>query len=370
MGLFVSVPKGTQAGSDVANMSIMGYDPSTHLTGRGAIEAAALGILLEQDEIAFRCNLVTRAGNILSDYSSSYIDSEDGARLIEALRASLECDSVRLHAGKSFRNILVLKGDYSSEVVTTPPHDIVGQPYLPYLPEARDPAARPTENLVRRLILRSTEILDDHPVNERRRAEGLNPANMIWPWSPGRRLRIRPFKDLWGVTGTAISAVDTVRGLARSAGMDAPLIPGATGFIDTNYEGKANAALDALKSCDLVYVHVEAIDEMGHSGSLDGKIKAIEDFDHRLVRNLLSGLEDRGVDYRVSVIPDHFTPCTVRTHVRDPTPFVIASSNGQTKEGMEYNEQNARLGRLGVLGKDQFIRALLLHQPCPRDELG
>ena len=360
MGLFTSLPKGTQAGSDVANMSIMGYDPQSQLTGRGALESAARGIELKDDEIAFRCNLITHEGNLISDYSAGYISSEEGAQLILAVKKELDDENVTFHPGKSFRNILVLKGEeYSDELLTTPPHDIVGQNLSLYLPAALTAGAKKTEEKARDLILRSKDILDSHPVNRERRKAHLNPGNMIWPWSPGHRLRIRPFKDIWGISGTAISAVDTVKGLAKSAGMKAPEIPGATGFLDTDYEAKATKALESLRSCDLVYVHVEAIDEMGHSGDVKKKIEAIENFDSRLVSTLFSGLESKGIEYRVAVIPDHFTPCTIRTHVRDPTPFVIAPSDGKPKHNLEYNEENAKRGELGVLKGDEFMRSLL-----------
>jgi 2,3-bisphosphoglycerate-independent phosphoglycerate mutase len=361
MGLFRSLPRGAQAGSDVANMAIMGYDPVTQLTGRGAIEAAAMDISLGETEIAFRCNLVARNGGNLADYSAGYIGSDEGAQLIEAIGEELGSEAVSFHPGKSFRNILVLKGEeYSDEVLTTPPHDIVGQGYSSYLPSAREPGARKTEEKLRDLIARSKKILDDHPINGVRKREGLSPGNMIWPWGPGRRMEIRPFKEIWGVSGAAVSAVDSVKGLARSAGMEAPDVQGATGFLDTDYEAKAQAALEALRRCDLVYLHVEAMDEMGHAGNVKGKIKGIEDFDARLVSPLISGLESSGRDYRIAVIPDHYTPCTVRTHVRDPTPFAIARAGEKVDQGPQYNEENAKLGSLGTLWQDQFIRQLIM----------
>lgn len=359
MGLFQSIPKGAQAGSDVANMSIMGYDPVTQLTGRGALEASALGIELDDDEIAFRCNLITCNGDAVTDYSAGYIPTVEGNELMQAMKEEFDDDAVSFHGGNSFRNILVLKGpDVSEELQTTPPHDIVGQSLSSYLPRALDQRAQATEALLRKLISESSRVLDDHPVNRKRRKEGNNPGNMIWPWSPGRRLRLKPFKKIWGLAGSAISAVDTVKGLARSAGMSAPDVPGATGFIDTDYEAKADAALAALRKCDLVYVHVEAIDEMGHSGDVRGKIQAIESFDSRLVARLFAGLESRGIEYRVAVIPDHYTPCTVKTHVRDPTPFAIAPHDA-SPDGPGYDEESAKQGRLGILEGDGFLRELL-----------
>ncbi len=359
MGLFRSIPRGAQAGSDVANMSIMGYDPVTQLTGRGALEASALGIELDEDEIAFRCNLIACDGEVVVDYSAGYIPTFEGNELIEAMKEDFDDDIVSFHGGNSFRNILVLKGTGVSErLQTTPPHDIVGQRISPYLPRALEDEAEGTEAILKRLISASRRVLDDHPVNIRRRKEGQNPGNMIWPWSPGRRLKIKPFREIWGIDGSAISAVDTVKGLARSAGMSAPDVPGATGFVDTDYEAKADAALAALRACDLAYVHVEAIDEMGHSGDVRGKIQAIQSFDSRLVARLFEGLESRGIEYRVAVIPDHYTPCTIKTHVRDPTPFAIADHDG-FPDGPEYDEESAKRGRFGLLEGDGFLRRLL-----------
>jgi 2,3-bisphosphoglycerate-independent phosphoglycerate mutase len=359
MGTFLSLPRGAQAGSDVANMSIMGYDPRRELTGRGPLESAALGINLEDDEIAFRCNLITVEGDTIADYSAGYIPTPQGHKLIESLKEAFDGEQVTFHAGNSFRNILVLKGEWiSDELRTTPPHDIVGQPLEPYLPKALSPEARRTEETLARLILASRDLLAQHPVNAERRGGGMNPGNMIWPWSPGARLKIVPFERKWGLRGAAISAVDTVKGLAKSAGMPAPDIPGATGFVDTDYEAKAEAAMEMLRTCDLVYVHVEGIDEMGHSGDVKGKIDAIEDYDSRLVRKLLEALDSRGWDYRIAVIPDHYTPCTIRTHVRDPTPFAIAESAG-LGAGPEFDEEHAKLGTMGMLRGDEFIRALI-----------
>jgi len=360
MGLFQSIPRAAQAGSDVANMSIMGYDPVKELTGRGALESAALGIDLEDDEIAFRCNLVSAEGGRIKDYSAGYISTEEGHELVDALRAELDTDRVRFYGGRSFRNILVIKDrGPAGSLLTTPPHDIVGQPFSPYLPKALTLEAKRLEERVRALISRSREILKDHPINARRRKNRRNPGDMIWPWSPGRKLRIRPFAEIWGISGLAVSAVDTVRGLAKSAGMEAPEIPGATGFVDTDYEAKASRALEALRNHDLIYVHVEGIDEMGHSGDILGKRRAIDDTDARLLGPLVEGLESHGWDYRVAVIPDHYTPSTVRTHVRDPTPFVIACPGEEDTGRPEYNEENAKRGTLGLLRGDEFIKTLL-----------
>ncbi len=360
MGTFRSLPRGAQAGSDTANMSILGYDPVTQLTGRGALEAASLGIELGEDDIAFRCNLLTVDGDRMDDYSAGYITDPEARKLVESIDDELGTDTALFRAGRSFRNILVLSGGHrAAEVLTTPPHDIVGQPFAPYLPKPVGPEGKRTARVLGELMSRSKAVLENHPINAERVRNGLNPANMIWPWGPGGRLRIRPFKDIWGISGVAIAAVDTVKGLARSAGMDAPDIPGATGFTDTDYEAKADYALRALRNCDLTYVHAEATDEMGHAGDVQGKIMAIENFDSRLTSRIIDGLESGGEEYRLAVIPDHFTPCTVRTHVRDPTPFVIYHSDSPSESGEDYSEESAKFGRLGILEGDQFMKKLI-----------
>ncbi len=360
MGTFLSLPKGTQAGSDSANMSVLGYDPKTQLTGRGPLESAARGLVLGEEDIAFRLNLVTESAGRIIDYSSGHIDDQEAAELIGLLGEELRQEDIEFKAGKSYRNLLLLKGKkYGDDISTTPPHDIIGEPINSHMPVASSESARETQSILSKIIEDSRAILQGHPINRRREKKGLNRANMAWPWGGGHRLNIRPFSETWGISGTVISAVDTVKGLAISAGMKAPEIPGATGFIDTNYEAKAECALGSLSNCDMVYIHVEATDEMGHAGDVRGKIKAIEDFDSRIAKPVISGLESLGVDYRVAVIPDHYTPCTVRTHVRDPTPFVISSSDSESSSGLEYNEENAKEGPLGLLQGRDFMRTLI-----------
>jgi len=363
MGLFLSLPRGSPAGSDAANMSIMGYDPITELTGRGALEATALGIELEDADVAFRCNFVTIRGDTLADYSSGHISDSESRELLEFLNDEIGDESVVFHFGKSYRNILILKGEeFSEDVETTPPHDIVGSRYSSFEPQALSQGAERTARRIRKLMARSKELLSHHPIIVRRERLGLNPANMIWPWSPGRRLRIKPFRKVWGISAAAISAVTTVRGLAKASGMDAPEVPGATGMLDTNFEAKVDFAIDALATHDLVYLHLEAADEMGHAGDVRGKIRAIEEIDSRVVSPMLSFLERSGHEFRVAVIPDHFTPCTIRTHVRDPTPFVIVDGDRQGTS-VEFNEETAKTGLIGVIRGDSFLRLLLGDSP-------
>ncbi len=366
MGLFVSLPKGSPAGSDAANMSIMGYDPVSDLTGRGALEAAALGIELGESDVAFRCNFVTVYGDTLADYSSGHISDSESRELLEFLDREIGDESVSFYFGKSYRNILVLRGEeFSDKLHMTPPHDIAGNNFEMFKPRALSVQAEKTAEKIRKLMDISREVLSRHSVNVERRRRGQNPANMIWPWSPGRKPRVKPFREIWGLSGAAISAVTTVRGLAKACGMDAPEIPGATGMLDTNFEAKVDFAIHALASHDLVYIHAEATDEMGHAGDVYGKIRAIEEIDSRLVCPFISYLERSGYEYRVAVIPDHYTPCKIGTHVRDPTPFVICTGDrgGQCEGGTEYTEEAAKRGRIGTVSGDSFLRLLIGQGP-------
>ncbi|HDM35781.1 MAG TPA: cofactor-independent phosphoglycerate mutase, partial [Candidatus Syntrophoarchaeum butanivorans] len=270
-GLFRSIPEGMPAGSDIATLSILGYDPEIYHPGRGALEAVAIGINLKEGDVAFRCNLITVEDGKIADYAAGHIRSEEAEVLIEALRDGLSCD---VYPGVGYRHILVLNGDFEG-AGGNPPHDIMGRKVMDELP--KNPVTRD-------LILRSRKILEEHPINIRRRREGKNPANMIWLWGEGRKPIMPRFFDRFRVRGAVISAVDIVRGIGRCIGFDLIDVPGATGYFDTNYRGKAEYAIEALRgdSCDLVFLHVEAPDEAGHAGSLEEKLKAVEAFDHEV----------------------------------------------------------------------------------------
>ncbi len=317
VGLTRNVPEGMEPGSDVAIMSIMGYNPKECYTGRGPIEAASIGVDIKSDETAFRCNLISVEEDILSDYSGGHIETEDAAQLIAALQeAGLSPDS-KFISGVSFRHLLLLKGDFTS-TKTYPPHDHIGGKWTEWLPTGAG-----SEKLIE-IIKKSQSVLNEHPLNIRRKAAGKAPANSAWPWSGGISPRMLPYSEKYGVTGSVISAVDLVQGLGRIAGLDIIKVAGATGMVDTNYEGKVAAALSAIHDKDLVVLHLEGTDEAAHMGSLELKMEGIRRLD-RLVVGPVSEYMKKFDDYVVLILPDHPTPISIRTHTSDAVPFLICS---------------------------------------------
>jgi 2,3-bisphosphoglycerate-independent phosphoglycerate mutase len=336
LGLARTIPPGKEPGSDIANLAIMGYDPERYHTGRAPLEAAALGVELGPEEVAFRCNLVTLhhqdAKLIMADYSSGHISNDEARELITALQAALGRDGRRFYPGVSYRHLLVwAEGDAAWH--TYPPHDWTGKE-VGHLMEGE---ASPLWDLVRA----SWPVLQDHAVNRRRLATGQNPATSIWLWGQGRAPQMPTLEERYGLTGAVISAVDLIRGIGRYAGLTPILVPGATGFLDTNYAGKVAAALGALKGVDLVFVHVEAPDEAGHSGELKLKLKAIEDFDAKVVGPMRAGLDKWG-DYRLLVLCDHLTPLAQRTHTAEPVPFILYDSRRPGDHPRPYSEAAAQ----------------------------
>jgi 2,3-bisphosphoglycerate-independent phosphoglycerate mutase len=318
IGRVCTVPEGMPPGSDVAALSIMGYNPAKYYTGRAPLEAASMGVELETMDVAFRCNLITTDGERIVDYSGGEISSEEGAELIALVAKKLGTAVLRFFPGVSYRNLLVWRHG-SVDVRTTPPHDVMGQPVPAYLPQGDG------EDILRGLIWDSYALLMDHPINRRRIEQGKNPANMIWLWGQGYAPRLSNFALTHGVDGTVISAVDLIRGIARLAGLQAPSVPGATGRLDTNWRGKAETACAALIELDFVMVHVEAPDECGHQGDLEGKIRAIELTDREIIGPVWAAAQANG-PARILVLPDHFTPIALRTHVGDPVPFTLAGA--------------------------------------------
>lgn len=320
LGMVRTIPDGMEPGSDVANMSLLGYDPRQYHTGRGPLEAASMGIRLTPEEVAFRCNLVTletdTAGIVrMVDYSSGHITNEEAHRLIASLQEALAGTPLRLYPGVSYRHLLVWPGGPAT-LPTTPPHDITGEPVDRYR------QCYHQEALLRDFVEKAAAILADHPVNRARLAAGKRPANAVWPWGQGGAPSMPTLKERFGLTGAMISAVDLLKGLGVYAGLEPLAIPGATGYLDTNYAGKVHGALTALETGDLVYVHIEAPDEASHEGSLEKKLEAIEAFDEKVIGPLLKGAE-RWPRVRLMVVTDHLTPIRVRTHVADPVPFLI-----------------------------------------------
>ncbi|MDD1760782.1 MAG: cofactor-independent phosphoglycerate mutase [Methanothrix sp.] len=347
-GLAQTVPDGFPPGSDVANLSVMGYAPSKHYTGRAPLEAAAMDVRLDTGDIAFRCNFVTIEKGIMQDYSAGHISTEEGRELIEAL-VPLMPDR-KIYAGVSYRNLLVLKA--GAKTVCTPPHDISDQPVAPHLPSG------PDAELLISLMEAAGPVLANHPVNQRRIAAGKRPANAIWIWGQGPAPTMPSFAEKYMLEGAMISAVDLLKGIGRYAGMEVIDVAGATGNIDTNYDGKVEAALRALERLDFVYLHVEAPDEAGHEGDTALKVKAIELFDEKVVGPVIKGLDESGQDWRVLLLPDHATPISIKTHSRDPVPFTIAG-NGVEPDGIEsFDEAAARQGGYGRVQATELVRMM------------
>ncbi len=341
-----TIPHGMHPGSDVANLSILGYDPHLFYTGRAPLEAASIGVALSKDDAAFRCNLVTlkygsdKTAASMEDYSSGHITTEESTELIRDIDRKLGTDVIRFYPGVSYRHLMIWAGG-PVDVECVPPHDIIGKDIADYLPAGKG------EDVLRRLMTDSFEILADHPVNRKRMESGKNPGNSVWFWGQGRKPALPTFQEKYSLSGALISAVDLTRGLGIYAGFEILDVPGITGYLDTNYRGKAEAALEALENVDFVYIHVEAPDEAGHSGNCSDKIRAIEDFDALVVGPVMEGLKEFG-EYRVLLLPDHPTPLELRTHTADPVPFVLFDSTSPRKnEGLTFDEKMA--GREGNL---------------------
>lgn len=358
-GRLKTVADGFHPGSEVANMAVLGYDLPTVYEGRGVLEAASMGVDLKPDELAMRCNLVCIEGDLLKNHSAGHIRTEEADLLIRSLNRALGSDRIRFYTGVSYRHLLVVKGG-DKRLVCTPPHDIPLHPFHPNMVRAEVPEAEETAALLNQLIMQSQEVLKDHPVNLRRIQEGHDAANSIWPWSPGVRPAMQTLKSMYGIQkSSVISAVDLIRGIGVYAGMKVIHVEGATGLYDTNYEGKADAALEALKTDDLVYLHVEASDEAGHEGDVRLKIQTIEDLDHRIVGPIFQALQTWKEPVAIAVLPDHPTPCSIRTHTNVPVPFLIYRPGDEPDPVMTFDEFSVENGKYGLLEKDEFIRQLI-----------
>lgn len=354
-GTLLTLPAGFPTSSEVANMSVLGCDLSTEYCGRGPLEAAGRGIALGPTDIAFRLNLTTTENGILTDYSGGHISQEEAVEAVAALDRAFGGNGIRFHPGVSYRTILVLPHPHSARIKTEKPDDHQGDPVGENLPRTLEPAAEPTADLLRRIIAEAPAVLEALPFNRRRISRGEPLTNGVWPWSGGKAGALRTLKERFGIRGAVISAVDVIVGLGRCLGMEVIHVPGATGYIDTNYEGKADAAIDALKKNDLVYVHVEAIDEVSHAGDLKKKIAAIEDFDRRLIQRVL-----RAIDPEVTavVLPDHPVPIALRKHTRTPVPVSVRMAGVNPDAIMTFNEIDAPRGQLGALHGDGLMKYL------------
>ena len=358
-GRMKTVADGFHPGSEVANMAVLGYDLPTVYEGRGVLEAASIGVELQPGDMAMRCNLICVEGEILKNHSAGHITTEEADELIRYLNEQLGSERIHFYTGVSYRHLLVIKGG-DKRVACTPPHDVPLHPFRPLLVKAEVPEAQATADLLNELILRSQELLKNHPVNLRRQAEGKDMANSIWPWSPGYRPAMRTLKEMYGFErGAVISAVDLIRGIGVYAGLKVLHVEGTTGLYDTNYEGKAQAALEALKENDFVYLHIEASDEAGHEGDVALKIKTIENLDRRAVGPIYEAVKQWDEPVAIAVLPDHPTPCAVRTHTNQPVPFLIWKP-GEAPDGVtRFDEFAVAEGKYGVLEKDQFIKEFL-----------
>ena len=348
-GLAHVIPKGFPPGSDVGNMSIMGYDPVVYHTGRSPLEAASMGVKLGPKDIAFRCNLVTLReidGDLyMEDFTAGHISTQDAGEIIRDIGYRLGGDEIEFFPGVSYRHLMVWR-DGKEKMNTTPPHDITDQKIAAYLPHG-DGADR-----LLKLMEAAESILAEHPVNKRRGAKGNRQATSIWLWGQGRAPALPPLTKRFGIKGGVISAVDIIRGLGVYAGLERIHVPGITGFLDTNYRGKGEYGVGSLERNDLVFIHVEAIDEAGHMGDVEKKIQAIEDFDEKVVGTVLQGMAHRK-DWRVLLMPDHPTAITLKTHVAEPVPFVLYSATeGRRNPGLGYNEKDA--AKTGVVAKEAF----------------
>jgi 2,3-bisphosphoglycerate-independent phosphoglycerate mutase len=345
VGLVKTIPPGFSSGTEIANMSLFGYDPARYFTGRGPLEAASMKVSLEAGDLAFRCNLVTLGMSgprvIMEDFTADHISSEEAREIIQDIDEEMGSAEIRFYPGVSYRHLMVWKEGESRKGVENlnlvPPHDIVGKGISDYLPKTGG------EDGIMNLLTRSQDLLKEHRVNLARRENGLKPANSIWLWGQGRRPQMPTLAKKYGVSGSMISAVDLLKGIGLYAGLEVIDVPGATGYFDTNYRGKAEYALSELEEKDLVVIHVEAPDEAGHSGDIPRKIETIEAFDKEVVGTVLQGIRDLG-DCRVMVLPDHPTPIAVRTHVSDPVPFAIYDSRkkGIAPAGMKFDEESVK----------------------------
>lgn len=358
-GMLATVPAGFAPGSEIANLSVLGYDLPKVFEGRGSLEAASMGVRIEDGEMAMRCNLLTIEQGRIKNHSAGHITGEEAAELIVFLQKELGGGDANFFPGVSYRHLLKLKGG-DKRIATTPPHDVPGTPYRDVLVRALVPEAEATAVRINELIERSQELLKDHPVNRARVAAGKEPANSIWPWSPGYRPQMETLMQRYGIRdGVVISAVDLIKGIGVYAGLKPVDVEGATGLYTTNYEGKARAALDVLRTHDFVFLHIEASDEAGHEGDAELKVRTIEYLDSRVVKTILDEISGWDEPVSMAILPDHPTPCALRTHTAKPVPFTIYRT-GVSGDGVQrFDERSAQEGSYGNLSGDEFMNLFI-----------
>lgn len=359
-GMLSTVPDGFHPGSEVANSSILGYDQAEVYEGRGPLEAASIGVDLADDDMAIRCNLICINGENIKNHSAGHLTTEEADVLIKYLEEQLGTDTVHFYTGIQYRHLLVIKGG-NKHLRCVPPHDVPGKPWRPLLVKPEVAEAQATADILNDLILKSQTLLAEHPLNKQRIAEGKDPANSIWPWAGGYRPKMTPLTETYPhiKRGAVITAVDLIKGIGRYAGLRSIEVEGATGLFDTNYEGKAQAAIEALKTDDFVYLHVEASDEAGHEGNLALKLRTIEDLDRRIVGPIYEAVKDWNEPVAIAVLPDHPTPVAHLTHTNEPVPFLIYAPGIESDSVKTFDEVACKEGSYGLLEKDGFIKELM-----------
>ena len=359
-GLFITVPKTMHPGSEIANMAVLGYDVENVFEGRGVLEAASMGVILHPGDLALRCNLLTIENEKIKNHSGGHISNAEATELIHFLNDKLGTEKIQFYPGVSYRHLLVIKNGIKN-MQCTPPHDVTGTPFKNVLIQAKTQEAHDTAELLNQMIFESQELLENHPVNIKRKLTGKDPANSIWPWSPGYKPAMTTLKEMYGIEKSAvISAVDLIHGIGVYAGMEVIHVEGATGLYDTNYEGKAKAAVDALKTNEFVYLHIEASDEAGHEGDVALKTKTIEYLDYRVVKYILEETAKMNEKVAIAILPDHPTPCALKTHTHDPVPFTIYYPGITPDEVENYDEFSVKRGEFGIIERNEFINIFLM----------
>ncbi|MBQ5779407.1 MAG: cofactor-independent phosphoglycerate mutase [Paludibacteraceae bacterium] len=357
-GLLCTVPEGFQPGSEIAHLSLLGYDVESVFEGRGTLEAASMGITIKDDEMAMRCNLICIEDDKIKNHSAGHISTEEAHELIEYLNHELGNENVKFHTGISYRHLLIIK-KANKHITCTPPHDVPGTPYKNVLVKPQEEDAQQTADLINELIIKSQELLKKHPINLRRKAEGKDMANSIWPWSPGYRPKMGTLLDQYNFrNGIVISAVDLIKGIGIYAGLQSINVEGATGLADTNYEGKTQAAINALKETDFVFLHIEASDEAGHEGDAELKKKTIEYLDSRVVKPIYEEISKWDEDVTIAILPDHPTFCRTKTHSANSVPFLIFDPKEKADNVLTYDEDSVKDGIFGELHNDEFMKQL------------